>query len=68
MQSKKHRLVVFSGAGDTTVAEWEEKDVESTERARGVFEQACFRIRSVTGELPRLHLPRTGLPKCKGQL
>jgi hypothetical protein len=39
-QSKKHRLVVFSGQGDTTVAEWEVGDEESTERARGVFEQA----------------------------
>jgi hypothetical protein len=40
MQSKKHKLLVMSGAGDTPVAEWEVGDEESTERARGVFEQA----------------------------
>ena len=40
MQNKKHRLLVFSGQGDTAVAEWEVGDEESTEIARGVFEQA----------------------------
>lgn len=36
----KNRLIIFSPAGDTPVAEWEPTDAAAIEIARGVFEQA----------------------------
>jgi len=36
----KNRLIIFSPAGDSTVAEWEQTDEAAVEIARGVFEQA----------------------------
>lgn len=36
----KNRLIIFSPAGDTILAEWEETDDAAVEIARGVFDQA----------------------------
>lgn len=36
----KHRMTIFSAAGDSTIAEWEETDEAAVEIARGIFDQA----------------------------
>lgn len=37
---KKHRLAIFSGAGDSTVVEWEVEDAKQVALAQGVFDKA----------------------------
>ncbi len=37
---KKHKLLIFSAAGDTAVAEWEVGNEKQEEVARGAFDQA----------------------------
>ncbi len=37
---RKHRLLVFSPAGDSSVAEWEPNNAKEVEFAKGVFDQA----------------------------
>jgi len=36
----KHKMSIFSPAGDSAVAEWEAEDATSVEQARGVFDAA----------------------------
>jgi hypothetical protein len=36
----KHRMTIFSAAGDSTIAEWEDTDEAAVEIARGIFDQA----------------------------
>jgi hypothetical protein len=35
-----NRMTIFSAAGDSTIAEWEETDEAAVEIARGIFDQA----------------------------
>lgn len=37
---KKHTMSIFSGKGDTAVAEWDPAVATETEHARGVFDAA----------------------------
>lgn len=37
---KKHRLVIFSGKGDSTVCEWEVEDDVSVKSAEAAFNKA----------------------------
>jgi hypothetical protein len=39
-RTKKHRLLVFSGKGDSVLATWEVGDAAAEEFARGVYEEA----------------------------
>lgn len=36
----RHRITIFSAAGDSTLAEWEKTDEAAMEIARGIFDQA----------------------------